>query len=90
MYSWFQHIEFAYKSMFILLAFLPLMIYWYITGYNRWQGALLVSSISTFEQSGSWKRTFRHVLFALRLLAIACLIIALARPQTRNDEELKK
>jgi Ca-activated chloride channel homolog len=75
--------------MFILFAFLPLMIYWYITGYNRWQGALLVSSVSTFEQSGSWKRTFRHVLFAFRLLAIACLIIALARPQTRNDEELK-
>ncbi|WP_315818310.1 hypothetical protein [Paraflavitalea speifideaquila] len=28
-------------------------------------------------------------MLVLRLLAVSCLIIALARPQTRNDEELK-
>jgi len=89
LYAWFQHIEFAYPGMFALLALLPLMIYWYVTKYNQFQGSVLISSMNTFRQSGSWKNTFRHALFVLRLLAIACIIIALARPQTRNDEELK-
>lgn len=37
----------------------------------------------------SWKNLLRHLPFVLRLLAITSLIIAIARPQVRNDEELK-
>ena len=35
----------------------------------------------------SWKNRFRHLPFILRLLALSCLILALARPQKRNDEQ---
>jgi len=75
--------------MFALFAVLPAMIFWYVTKYSNRQSAVRVSSLTTFRQSSSWKNTFRHILFVLRLLAITCIIIALARPQTRNDEELK-
>lgn len=65
------------------------MVYWYLKGYMKQQGAVTVSSTAFIAKSGSWKKSLRHILFALRLLALTCLIIALARPQTRNDEELK-
>lgn len=89
LYDWFQHIDFAYPWAFSGFLLLPLMGYWYYTRYARQQGTIKVSSVAFLKQSSSWKKTLRHVLLGLRLLAISCLIIALARPQTRNDEELK-
>jgi Ca-activated chloride channel family protein len=86
---YFKNIEFAYPWFFALLAVIPLMIYWYINRYNRQQGAVLLSSVTHFRNSGSWKNVFRHAGFVFRLLAVVFLVLALARPQTRNDEELK-
>lgn len=74
--------------MFLLLAVVPAMIYWYLNIANRRQATLLVSSIRSFGDTRSFRAVFRHVPFILRLLAITCLIVALARPQVRNDEEL--
>jgi Ca-activated chloride channel family protein len=88
-YNWFQHIEFAYPWAFGLFLLLPLMIYWYLTRYPKQQATLVVSSVLPLKQMSSWKNLFRHALLVLRLLAISSLIVALARPQTRNDEELK-
>ncbi len=89
LYNWYQHIEFAYPSAFALLALLPLMIYWYLKSSNSQQGVITVSTVAGFRKNSSWKNLLRHSLFVIRLLAIICIIIALARPQTRNDEELK-
>lgn len=89
LYNWFQHITFAWKWVFVLFALLPLMIYWYLSKSERQQGAIRVSSLAAFRKKNSWKTTLRHAPFVFRLLAIGCIIIALARPQTRNDEELK-
>lgn len=88
LYSWLRNIEFAYPWMFLLLAVVPAMIYWYLNIANRRQATLLVSSIRSFGDTRSFRAVFRHVPFILRLLAITCLIVALARPQVRNDEEL--
>lgn len=89
LYDWFQHIDFAYPWVFSGFLLLPLMIYWYFTRSARQQGTVMVSTVAFVKQSSSWKKTLRHALLVLRLLAVSCLIIALARPQTRNDEELK-
>jgi Ca-activated chloride channel homolog len=48
----------------------------------------MVSSISNFAGTRSWKHLFLHLPFLLRILAICSLIIALARPQLRNDQQL--
>lgn len=89
LYNWYQNIEFAFPWAFAALAVIPVMIYWYMSRLNRQQGALLLSSITHLRQSGSWKNILRHAGFVFRLLAIVLLVVALARPQTRNDEELK-
>jgi len=65
------------------------MIYWYIVKTGELQGKLRVSSLDAFRNNRSWKNTFRHAPFILRMLALVCIVTALARPQTRNDEELK-
>lgn len=88
LYDWFTYIGFAYPAFFTLFALLPLMIFWYLRKIKDSSGTVMVSSIKSFGRNGSWKNTFRHALFVFRLLAIICLIIALARPQFKNEEQL--
>lgn len=88
LYRWFNNINFEYPESFILLLIIPLMVYWYIFKSSRQQSTLLVSSVRSFGNTRSWKNLFRHLPFILRMLAIACMIVVLARPQTRNDEEM--
>ena len=89
LYNWFENIEFAYPLLLGLFILIPVMLYWYVNFYNRKQGTIKVSSLAVYRTSKSWKSTFRHVPFILRLVAVSCIIMAMARPQTRNDEELK-
>jgi Ca-activated chloride channel family protein len=86
LYDWLKHINFAYPLAFGLFALLPFLVGWYFKKNNRQQGTVLVSSVHAFTVS-SWKNRFRHLPFILRLLALSCLIVALARPQKRNDEQ---
>ena len=88
-YEWIKDIEFAWPQAFYLLGLLPLLIIWYLKTNKRQQASFLVSSTAKFGRASSWKITARHSLFVLRLLSIALLIVALARPQTRYNEELK-
>src|SRR5258708_24962062 len=48
----------------------------------------MVSTVGPFQGTRSWKSVLRTAPFLFRLLGLCCLIIALARPQTRNDEQL--
>lgn len=89
LYNWFQNITFAHPWFFALLAVLPVMIWWYLKKADKEQATFLVSSTASFKGTRSWKNMFRHSLFVFRCLAVLCLIVAIARPQTRNDEELK-
>ena len=83
-YEWFQHIEFAHPYLLGLLALLPLL-WWFHFKRSR-QATFTVSTTHAFRVS-SWKNRFRNLPFVLRMLAILCLILALARPQKRNDEQ---
>lgn len=87
-YDWYKNIEFAYPQFFALLLILPVMILWYVTGSNKQQGTMIVSSTDPFGKADSWKTFFRHTPFVFRVLGLIALIIALARPQTRNDEQI--
>ena len=88
LYDWYQHIYFSQPAFFGLFALIPLLIWWEIRRGNNGQATLMVSSVRAFRGTRSWKNFLRPVLFVFRLLTLCCLIIALARPQTRNDEQL--
>jgi Ca-activated chloride channel homolog len=85
-YEWIKNMTFAHTWVFWLFALLPLLIWWYVKKHNRQQAVIRVSSANAFNVS-SFKNYFRHFPFILRILALSALIIALARPQKRNDRE---
>lgn len=72
--------------LYLLLLLIP-MIGWYVYKLRKSQASLQVSSTEAFEVAGatSWKVYLRHVPFALRTLAIALLIVVLARPQSTDS-----
>lgn len=85
-YDYMKNMDFAFPYAFGLLALLPLLVAWYIKKNTAQQTSLTVSSAQAFTVK-SWKNRFRHLPFILRLLALGCLIVALARPQKRNDDQ---
>ncbi len=80
--------DFAYPMLFGLFGLLPLLIWWYVKKYSSNQPTIKVSTAHAFTVS-SWKNRFRHLPFILRLLALSCLIVALARPQKKSNEQRK-
>jgi Ca-activated chloride channel family protein len=72
--------------LYLLLLLIPL-IGWYIVKLRKSQASLQVSSSQPFDLPGgsSPKVYLRHVPFILRMLAIALLIVVLARPQSTNS-----
>ncbi len=84
--DWITHMDFAYPAVFFLLLLIPVLIFWYYRKNSRQQAAMTVSTTHAFGVS-SWKNRFRHFPFVLRLLSLISLVLALARPQQRNDEQ---
>lgn len=69
----------------LLLLLIPAIV-WYILKHKKAQAAMNVSSTEAFDKMPrTYKAYLRHVVFALRLLAIACVIVVLARPMTTDS-----
>ena len=66
---------------------LPVMIFFYWKNNNLNLASIKVPSIKNFSGLASFRTSIRHLPFVLRLLALAALIIAMARPQTKSDEQ---
>lgn len=65
---------------------LPLMIIWYLWRLKKQEGEFNFSSFTLFKGiKTSSKARFRHLLFVMRLLSLALIIAALARPQSRSS-----
>ncbi|MEK6153019.1 VWA domain-containing protein [Flavobacteriaceae bacterium 3-367] len=78
-----ENIEFANPQFFWLLLLLPLALLWYFFKRKEETAALKISSIKGFSDSGFLPK-LKPLLFLLRLLALAAIITALARPQTED------
>ncbi|MEO5890170.1 MAG: VWA domain-containing protein [Ferruginibacter sp.] len=85
--NYFDTITFAAPKFFWLALLLPAMIFWYVKNSDRQQAGIKVSSLKSFKGISSWKNIFRHLPFACRLVAMSFIIVALARPQTSNQEQ---
>ncbi len=86
--DYFYSIDFAWPWVLFLLLLIPAMAFWYWTTGRRKKGSLLVSNTGGWTRKNkSLKVRLQHLPFLLRMVAIACIILALARPQTHFDEE---
>ncbi len=78
----FEGIEFLNKEFLWLLLALPLAIVWYVFKHHKQTAELKMPTIKGFKLTNSWLPKLRHLLFVLRLAALALLITALTRPRT--------
>ena len=77
-----EGIQFLNKELFWLLLAIPAAIAWYVFKNKKQTATLKMSSLKGFKLTASWLPKLRHLLFVCRLLALALLITALARPQS--------
>jgi Ca-activated chloride channel family protein len=84
----FSNIEFAYPFVLYGLAIIPFLVFWYWKRNKKFTPDITYSSLKIFGTlKPTMKERLRHVPFILRMLAIAVLIVALARPQTYSTGE---
>ncbi|RRJ88043.1 VWA domain-containing protein [Paenimyroides tangerinum] len=77
-----SNITFLHPIFFWLFLLLPVLVYLWIKNKNKQNVALKISSVKGFQGKKTLLAKLQTALFALRLLAISALIVALARPQT--------
>ena len=78
--------QFANPQYFWLFTLFVPLILWYVLKKRRSNPTLGMSTLQAFAGKGMPTRAWlRHLLFALRLAAIGCLIVILARPQKKDS-----
>ncbi|MEO1010662.1 MAG: VWA domain-containing protein [Bacteroidota bacterium] len=79
----FKDIFFANPEFFWLLLLLPLALLWFFFRRKEQIASLRISSTQGFAMDSLLPK-LKPILFVLRLLALASIIIAMARPQTED------
>ena len=81
----FENIEFANPKLLWLLLLVPVLIVWYILRHKQQEASVSFSDLKGMVKlPKTWKSYLRHLLFALKMAALALLIVALARPQSSS------
>ncbi|MFN0158198.1 MAG: vWA domain-containing protein [Bacteroidota bacterium] len=82
------NVTFAQPLFLYLLGLIPLLVVWYIRRHRKSSSDLRYSTLLPFASiKSSFKERLRHLPFALRVLVLALMIIALARPQSTSEGE---
>ena len=80
------HFEFANKVWLLGLILIPLLSIWFFFRQHKRKASLNYSHLTS-----QWKSSFpviiRHLFFALKVSALACVIVAIARPQSNDSYE---
>lgn len=84
----FKHIEFADPTFFWLFLLIPVLSVWY---WYKHQGNYAKMHISGLENlkgaPKSLRQRFIHLPFVMKMIVLALLIVAIARPQTSSKRE---
>lgn len=78
-----ENISFANPEFFWLFLLLPIALLWYFFKRKEQTATLKISSIQGFNTSSILPK-LKPILFLFRLLALAAIIVAMARPQTED------
>ncbi len=81
-----KSLVFANPAFLYLLGLIPVIVIFHIWKSRIGSASIKISSLSPFHSSGKPLRWYlRELLFVMRLLALALLIIVIARPQSANE-----
>ncbi|MEF9985996.1 MAG: VWA domain-containing protein [Bacteroidales bacterium] len=76
------------KLLWLLLLLIPVVIIYIYREIKGLRPYLLVSTIAPWQQkSGTIKKIIRHIPFALRVIALTAIIVAIARPRSSSNFE---
>lgn len=90
MFDFLENINFVNPLFLGLLLLIPAMGFWYFYQQNERFVNLKMPTLESVAGITSWRGTLRKYLPLLRALALAALVIALARPQkTLKEEDIK-
>ncbi len=85
-FDYFHNITFGQPLLLLLFLVIPLLIFWKFSKGKKGVAAIRVSTTKGLAKSKSWKNAVQQFPFIFRLLALSCIIMALARPQVKFDE----
>lgn len=72
------------KLLFLLFLLIPIIV-WYVLKYKNMHATMQISTIEgIIQKEKSFNYLLQHILFGIRCLIIALVIIALARPQSES------
>ena len=80
----FKGIYFTNPDYLWLLFALPLLVVWYVFSRKKIQAVLKISSLNGFRVKSSFLAQLQPALFVLRILSLALIVMALARPQIKD------
>jgi Ca-activated chloride channel homolog len=86
LFDYFKNITFSQPYFFVLLLLLPVLIVWYMKTNNS-RSASIQMSTTAAKGLNSFKVSMRHIPFICRLFSLGFMIVAIANPQTKNDEQ---
>ncbi|MBD0332853.1 MAG: VWA domain-containing protein [Chitinophagaceae bacterium] len=89
LYEWFQHIEFKNNWILPFLFMLPVFAWLHFRTFSSRKSAFTVTTAEAFKIS-TFKASLVNLPFWIRLLAIGCIILALARPQKKHQQTKNK
>jgi Ca-activated chloride channel family protein len=84
--DYFKNIEFTQPEFLFGLLLIPALVTWYYITNNQRSASVRVSSTAA-HGLGTWRSALRHLPFICRMLCIGFIISALAKPQTRNENQ---
>ena len=80
-----KDITFENPQFFWLFLLFPLLILWQWLRRKKEMPSVLFSSLQVVQPLRTWRTTLRPILYVLRCLALAALIVALARPRSSSE-----
>ena len=84
----FENITFANPKLLWGLLVIPIAIVWYILRHKKQEASVRYSDTTGFDGlPRSWRVYARHLLFVMKMAALALLIVAIARPQSTSTSE---
>ena len=85
-FDYFNNITFGQPLLLLLFLIIPVLIIWKFGKGKKGIAAIRMSTTKGLAKSKSWKNAVQQFPFIFRLLALSCIIMALARPQVKFDE----
>lgn len=83
--NWINEIVFQTPAILFALLVIPLLMIFYFWKERMFKPSVKISSISHVSPVTTFKTKTRHLPFILKMLGLALMIVALARPQSKND-----